>query len=122
MSNENLTGVDLETADQLGENGLPSGLREWVTEKEGGNYNLRLAYPVKHGEKLIESIDGRRPCGRHVRDAALSAPKTGDWLDLFARSSGTPTTIIDQMDIADCMRVVILMGFFMGGGQATGLT
>lgn len=101
---------------------LPDNLKGWVELKDGGKYTLRLSVPVTHGDQTIESIDGRRPRGKAMRKVPLDRVQVGDWLELFQLSSGTVTAVADQLDGADVMRVVTLMGFFMGDGLATGPT
>lgn len=102
---------------------VEESLREWVTKIDESSYRLRLDFPVMHGEKQVTEIVGRRPCGRHMGDLTFSKTmKTAAFVRLFQNSSGTPSAVTDQMDIGDVMRVVALMGFFMGGGRLTGLT
>lgn len=104
-------------------NALPESLAGWVTyDAAAGTYSLRLSRAVKHGDRELSSLEGRRPCARHLRALPVEKPTMGDWIEVFARSSGTPSAVIDQMDGADVLRVVALVGFFIGGGRATGPT
>lgn len=100
---------------------LPQDLRAWVTEHpDESGYTLRLSRPVMHGEKQLHSISGRRPRARHMRDKRLDAMTSGDWLEVFARSTGTPAVVIDELDAADVVRVIGLIGFFLTDGLPTG--
>lgn len=101
---------------------LPDSLTKWVELRADGTYTLRLLKEVLHGGETITSIEGRRPRGKAMRKVPLDKVMVGDWLELFQLSSGTSTPVADQMDIEDVMRVVSLMGFFMGGGLQTGPT
>lgn len=101
---------------------VPENLVGFVTWGEDRQYTLKLEYPVTLGSERIDSISGRRPSGRHMRDVPFQDQKAGHYLDLFARSTGTVTPVIDQFDAADVLRIVALMSFFMGGGRGTGPT
>src|SRR5688572_22735180 len=116
-NNEIATQIDAPATAQL-----PENLRQYVTLLHGGRYEMRLAHAVKEGTRDVTVIEGTRPRGRHVRGLRLTDMKTGDFFDLFERSSGTSSAIVDQLDVSDAMRVVTLMGFFMGSGLATGQT
>lgn len=78
---------------------------------------IKLTRPIEaHGETVAELVLAE-PCARHLRDLPLSGtPSIGLLLDMAAAVSGLPPSAIDQLSAADAMKVVEVMGSFLGGG------
>ena len=81
---------------------------------------IKLAYPIENGSEIIDSIELKRPKGKHLR-AFPSDPQPTDMLNLAAKISGQPNHIFDEMDMKDCMTIIGAVGDFLGDGQEIGV-
>jgi hypothetical protein len=80
---------------------------------------IKLAYPIENGSETVDSIELKRPKGKHLRTFPAD-PKPSDMLDLASKISVHPKHIYDEMDMKDCMTVISAVGDFLDDGQATG--
>ena len=80
---------------------------------------LKLHSPIKHGEEIISELTIRRPLAGDLRDFP-GEPKMGDILDLAARLSNQPPSVINRLEMEDAFPVMKIVGNFIGTGQGTG--
>ena len=80
---------------------------------------VTLQYPVKHGSVEIKEFKFRRPKGKDMRKLP-SDVSVGDIMDLAARLSGHPPSVMDELEIADFNSVNEVIGDFLGAGPKTG--
>lgn len=80
---------------------------------------LKLQEPVKQGSEEIFELTIRPPKAKDLRKLP-ERPATGDLLDLAARITGQPPSVIDELGMADTMALLDIVGDFMEPGQKTG--
>jgi hypothetical protein len=80
---------------------------------------LKLKAPIQFGSDKIESLTFREAKAKDFRDMPIT-PKIGDLLNVAAKLSGQPPSVIDLLSPGDMTEVLTLMGEFMGPGPATG--
>lgn len=80
---------------------------------------VTLQFPVKHGSEEIRELNFRRPKGKDMRKLP-SDVSVGDIMDLAARLSGYPPSVMDELEIADFNAVNEVIGDFLGAGPKTG--
>ena len=80
---------------------------------------LKLKNPVQFGSDKIEALTFREAKAKDFRDMPIT-PKVGDLLNVAAKLSGQPPSVIDLLSPGDMTEVLMLMGEFMGPGPATG--
>lgn len=62
---------------------------------------VELSEPIAYGEELISELRFKRAKAKHLRDINLEAVSIGALLDLAAKLSGQPDSIMDELDVAD---------------------
>lgn len=80
---------------------------------------LKLKNPVQFGSEKIEALSFREARAKDFRDMPIT-PKVGDLLNVAAKLSGQPPSMIDLLSPGDMTEVLTFMGEFMGTGPATG--
>lgn len=80
---------------------------------------IELTEPVKHGKNEITELELREPRAKDMRKVSLS-PTMGEMLDIAATISNNPPSVIDQLCIKDTMKVVEVIGDFLGDSPQTG--
>ncbi|MFN3883273.1 MAG: phage tail assembly protein [Rhodocyclaceae bacterium] len=82
-----------------------------------------LKAPVKHGSDEVKELVFRKAKARDFRDLKIAGDGSipiGDLLDLAARLSNQPPSVIDELDPPDMMEVLRLTAVFITPGQTTG--
>jgi len=80
---------------------------------------ITLKFPVKHGSEEIKELKLRRPKGKDMRKVP-SDVSIGDMMDLAARLSGHPPSVMDELEMPDFNAVCEVIGNFLGDGLKTG--
>ena len=80
---------------------------------------IKLHYPFEYDQERIEVINLKRPKGKHLKGLP-DKPTVEDILILAAKLSGKPTTVFDEMDAVDVVRVAEEIEGFLLGGQKSG--
>lgn len=80
----------------------------------------KLKTPIQFGSEKIESLKFRKPIAKDFRDMPMN-PKIGDMLNVAAKISDNPPSIIDQLTPADMQEVLKVVGEFMEVGQPIGV-
>lgn len=83
---------------------------------------IKLTNPIVQGSETITSLTFPGSLkGRHVRDMPLTSQMTaGDLLKIASRMCGEPPSVMDELEGADLMDVLSLVGGFLQPGQKTG--
>jgi len=78
---------------------------------------IKLTVPIEaHGE-MISTLTLRRPKAKELREMPLrSALKMGDFYDIAAACADIPPSAFDQIDGADVMHIVEVVGGFLDRG------
>ena len=71
---------------------------------------LTLKKPIKWGNELVVDLSFREVVARDLRSLKLSEMQFGDLLDLAARLSGHPPSVLDQLSMEDVGTVVDAVG------------
>ncbi len=84
----------------------------------GESIVITLASPIMaHGETLT-MLTLRRPKARELRSMPMRANMVmGDLYDVAAACADVPASSIDQLDAADLMQVMEVIGDFLGVGS-----
>jgi hypothetical protein len=80
---------------------------------------LKLENPIKWGNEFIETIVFRDVIAKDLRTLKLNAIQFGDILDLAAKLTGHPPSVMDQLSISDAGRVVEQVGKLLDLGTLT---
>lgn len=80
---------------------------------------ITLKVPIKFGSEDIKELKIRPAKAKDFRDMPLS-PKVGDLLNVTAKLTGQPPSVIDELDPIDFMEVAAVVGNFMGSGPLAG--
>lgn len=80
---------------------------------------VKLSNPVMFGTEKIAALVFRQAKAKDFRDMPIT-PKVGDMLDIAAKLSGQPPSVIDMLSPKDMAEVMKIMGEFMGDGLETG--
>jgi hypothetical protein len=72
--------------------------------------SIQLTHPVKWGNELINVLVFREVIAKDLRSIKLNSMQFGDILDLAAKLSGHPPSVLDQLSMADVGRVVENVG------------
>ncbi len=84
-------------------------------------YVLKLKYPIKFGSETISELLVNRPTVADMRRFQVGvAPSYGDYIDVAARMCKRDAAVLNQLDIEDGNRLVMVAGFLSGLGLATG--
>ena len=89
---------------------------------------IKLQYPFEwqgeHGKEEISEVEFSRPKGKHLKGITKDVGMA-EMFNIAAKISVneyiTPS-FFDEMDAADCMTVIEVIGDFLDGGQKTGET
>ena len=82
----------------------------------------KLKTPVTIGSETTTEVTIRQIKGKHLR-ALPADPKAynmGVMMDLAAKVMGESSVVLDEMDSADLMEVIAIVGERIGAGQPTG--
>ncbi len=80
---------------------------------------LKLSKPISVGSETIENLEFREMVAKDIRGMKLP-PSTDDLLNLGGKLCGQPPSVIDKLPARDTMRMLEIVGNFMGDGPATG--
>ncbi|MEQ5770004.1 phage tail assembly protein [Halomonas sp. H33-56] len=80
---------------------------------------VKLDQPIEHGSDTIRELVIRRPKAKDFRELPAD-PGMGDILSFAGDLASQPPSVIDELDVADMLKVVDAVGKFIPGGQATG--
>jgi len=81
---------------------------------------IELSEPIEWGkDNTITELKLRRPKGKDLKNLS-SEPTMGELLSVAQRCAGVPKTVMDDLDGADAMEVVEVIGDFLDSGQKTG--
>ncbi len=80
---------------------------------------VKLSDPIMFGTEKIETLNFRKAKAKDFRDMPIT-PKVGDMLDIAAKLSSQPPSVIDMLSPKDMAEVMKIMGEFMGDGLETG--
>ncbi|PSJ23577.1 phage tail assembly protein [Halomonas sp. ND22Bw] len=80
---------------------------------------VKLDQPIEYGSEKIHELVIRRPKAKDFRELPAE-PDMGDILTFAGDLASQPPSVIDELDVADMMKVVDAVGKFMPGGQKTG--
>lgn len=80
---------------------------------------LKLEKPIKWGNDLIETLIFRDVIAKDLRNLKLNSIQFGDILDLAAKLTGHPPSVIDQLTISDVGKVVEHVGKLLDLGTLT---
>lgn len=82
-----------------------------------GPVTITLTEPIEaHGE-LVSTIVIEPPRARHLRALPVKSQlDMGDLLNLGGACAGLPPSAVDQLAAADALKVVEVVGNFLGGG------
>lgn len=84
---------------------------------------LPLKKPIAYGEDKITELVFREPEAGDFRGLVLRTDKAVDMdtmLTLAGRTSGQPPSVIDRVKGKDLMKMLAIVGGFIGGGPETG--
>lgn len=71
---------------------------------------FKLTNPIKWGNEIISELVFREIVAKDLRSIKLSSMQFGDILDLAAKLSGHPPSVLDQLSMADVTGVVQNVG------------
>jgi hypothetical protein len=71
---------------------------------------IKLTNPIKWGNEMISELIFRDVIAKDLRSIKLSSMDFGDILDLAAKLSGHPPSVLDQLSMVDVGRVVANVG------------
>lgn len=80
---------------------------------------IKLGYPIEWHKEEIKELKLQRPKGKHFKKFPVE-PKMGDFLALGVELAGHPPSLADELDGQDVMKVVEVVGNFLGGNSQTG--
>lgn len=80
---------------------------------------IKLSYPVQFGSETIHELELRRPKAKDLRGLPLKM-EMDHMLTLCGRVSGQPDSVINELDFDDTMKVVEVLGNFIGSSLPTG--
>jgi len=80
---------------------------------------ILLVHPIEHGNEKIEKLVLRRPLAGDLYDFPAEA-KMGDLMDLAAKLSSQPPSVIKRLEMDDTFPVLEVVGNFMKSGRETG--
>lgn len=90
---------------------------------------LKLTFPVKFGDQMLEELTFQRPTARELWSLKLPARKdpdakidVGELLALGARCAGIPDAVMQRVDTVDVWRILDIVGEHLGSSLPTGTT
>ena len=83
------------------------------------SHTYKLLVPIEFGERTIKELTLERPKGKHLRNLPQN-PSMGHLLDLASKISGEAPPVIDELDGADAMAIVEIIGDFLESSPKTG--
>lgn len=87
--------------------------------KSNDSVVVKLNEPVQHGSETITEMTVVKPRGKHLRRLPAN-PTTGDNLDLLARLTGHPPSVIDELGADDIEKLIEAADSFLPPGRLTG--
>lgn len=82
---------------------------------------IEFEYPIKWGDKLIESIELRRPKGKHIKKLGGSS-SIETLIGVAVKVSEYTPKFFEELDACDTLKVTEAIGDFLEGGEETGRT
>lgn len=82
---------------------------------------IEFDYPIKWGDKLVESIELRRPKGRHIKKLGGSS-SIETLIGVAVKVSEYTPKFFEELDACDTLKVTEAIGDFLDGGEETGRT
>jgi len=90
------------------------------SDKPRGTVKIVLLYPMEWGEEgLVKEITLKRPKGKHIKGLGRDV-SAKDMLGIACKISGYTPAFFDELDAADCMKVMEVIGDFLDSGPETG--
>ena len=84
-------------------------------------YVMKLNYPIDFGKERIAELVVHRPKAPDMKKFQFGGtPTYGDYIDIAARLCRRDVAVLNQLDIEDSNRLVVVTGFFCGLGLPTG--
>lgn len=87
--------------------------------KNNDSVTVKLNEPVEHGSETITEMTVVKPRGKHLRKLPAN-PTTGDNLDLLARLTGHPPSVIDELGADDIEKLSMAVEGFLPPGRLGG--
>lgn len=82
---------------------------------------IELTEPVKYGAADVTEIVFSEPLrGKHLKGIDITRPSTDDLVRIASKLSKYPPHVIDELVVADYLRVIGTVSDFFGAGQETG--
>lgn len=81
---------------------------------------ITLKKPIQQGSETISKLEFREPVAKDLRKLPLENMSMSVMLDLAGDLCGQPTSVVDQLSIADTQEVLGVVGGFLAGIQETG--
>ena len=81
--------------------------------------SIELKVPIVYGSATIKELIFMDAKAKHFRDLPME-PKVGDLLDVAAKLSNQPPSVLGELDPADLGEVLSLVGKSVEGGLPTG--
>lgn len=78
----------------------------------------KLLHPVQHGSQLIEQVDIQRVKGKHLKN--IDPQSFVGNLTLVSRVTNQPTSVIEEMDMADLNNIKDILDGFLADTPQTG--
>ena len=80
---------------------------------------LNLNYPIKHGEEEISTLEFRRPTYKDVKNSKISdLDNFSAMMNITARLTGTPESVLLNMDLSDVVSCTKIVSDFLVNSQA----
>jgi len=81
---------------------------------------IKLSEPLQFGTERIETLTFRKAKAKDFREMPIT-PNVGDLLNVAAKLTAQPYSVIDMLSPKDMAEVMKILGELMGDGPETGV-